>query len=92
MDLERFDKIYDDVDSILDNNPRYVNGLYFSDPVDDSKLMGLKEYAEKFIDETDRGILRTILTCLKPFSKNEIIRGVYIKLSEKLNQKSYENN
>jgi hypothetical protein len=85
MDLERFDKIYDDVDSILDNNPRYVNGLYFSDPVDDTKLTKLKEYAEKFIDETDRGILRTILTCVKPFSKNEIIRGVYIILAEKLN-------
>jgi hypothetical protein len=92
MSLERFDKIYNDVDSILDNNPRYINAVYCGDPVDDTKLTKLKEYAEKFIDETDRGILRTILTCLKPFSKNEIIRGVYIKLSEKLNQKSYENN
>jgi hypothetical protein len=84
MNLERFDKIYDDVDSILDNNPRYINAVYCGDPVDDTKLTKLKEYAEKFIDETDRGILRTILTCVKPFSKNDIIRDTYLKLSEKL--------
>jgi hypothetical protein len=86
MSLERFDKIYDDVDSILDNNPYYINAVYCGDPVDDTKLTKLKEYAEKFIDETDKGILSTILNCLKPFSENEIIRGVYIKLSEELNK------
>jgi hypothetical protein len=84
MSLERFDKIYNDVDSILDNNPHYINAVYCGDPVDDTKLIKLKEYAEKFIDETDRGILRTILTCVKPFSKNDIIRDTYLKLSEKL--------
>jgi hypothetical protein len=84
MGLEEFDKIYNDVDSILDNNPCYINGIYCNNPVDDSKIIELKEYAEKFLNETDRGILRTIITCVKPFSNNQIIRDVYLKLSEKL--------
>lgn len=84
MDLERFDKIYDDVDYILKNNPHYLDGIYIGEPVDNSKLIELKEYAEKYLNETDRGILRTILFCLKPHSNNEIIKDVYNNLWEKL--------
>lgn len=86
MDLKKFDKIYDDVDSILENNPCYINGMYHSDPVDDSKILKLKKYAEGFINETDRGLIQTILTCIKPFCGNIIIQDVYITLVKKLNK------
>lgn len=73
MSTEKYIKIHDDIKKIM-----------FKDLILNDRLEQLKTYAENFIDETDRGSLRTVLVNLKSFKHNPIITEIGEKLNNRL--------
>jgi hypothetical protein len=83
--LEKYDKIYQETESII-GCPYYDMGAVVgrSKKVGDKELKELNEYSQQFLEEENRGILRTILIILKPYRNNEIIQDTFTKLADKL--------
>jgi len=88
--VQRIEKIYNDIDKIL-GAPVYINGLFVKRETDrrnngvtDEKLEMVNKYLEDFLDEENRGILRTILVCLKPYKNNPIVADNLKILADRL--------
>jgi hypothetical protein len=81
----RYEKIYEDTEKIM-GKPLYYMGALIgrTERTTEEKLKDLEQYAQKFINEEDRGSLRTILVILKPFKNHEIIKDTAEKLATKL--------
>lgn len=88
--VQRIEQIYTDIDKIL-GKPVYINGALVkretdrrNDGVTDEKLERINRYLEDFLGEENRGILRTILVCLKPYKNNTIIADNLKILADRL--------
>lgn len=79
------DKIYDDVEKILGENP-CLDVVFMKTPnkQSDEKLKELNNYAKKFLKEQSSGIIKTMLVNIKPYRENEIIKDTYQKLFKRL--------
>lgn len=82
---KELEKIYDDTEKILGKQV-YVLGQLIgrTERGTDEKLKELDKYSQKFLEEENRGKLRTILIILKPYKNNEIIKDTAEKLANKL--------
>ena len=74
--MESYAKMYEDTDKIL-GKPIIEFGLLIGRSIKptDEVLSELNEYSKKFINETDRGTIKTILIILKPYRENPILSG-----------------
>ena len=79
--LAIYEKVYNDTDKIL-GNPAYFDGVLVGrdKKISDEGLEELKVYAEQFLSEENKGLLRTILIVLKPYRNNSIIKPIFDKL------------
>ena len=83
MNLEPYEKIYKDTDEILGKAGYYMGALVGREkPSDDESLIELRNYAEQFREETNKGVLRTMLIVLKPYREHEIIEPIFKELAE----------
>ena len=83
--LEKYEKVYEDTRKIL-GDPIYVVGALVgrTERTTDEKLKELNEYAKNFLEEDNRGMLRTILIVLKPYKNHDIIKDTAAVLADKL--------
>ena len=81
--MEIFHNISEDCREILGGDPAIdlVLGRIPS-PTSDEQVIKLSEYGKRFLNETNRGILRTFLVHAKPFRNHPAMKDVYSELAK----------
>jgi hypothetical protein len=87
--MNRYSKAYDDCKAILGGEKCLDSFSHTPAPKPtDEQLDKFNNYLKGFLDETDSGMLRTLLVIGKPFKHEPIVKDTLELLADKLRVKS----